>query len=84
MVQVITFASNSRSAADAARDAAQQAQTWLEREHVHPSELAHISTATSSCIGDSGFILYSYTLTLVLHRLLPVGVLTWEEGRYAA
>jgi hypothetical protein len=32
MVQVMTFAANSRSAADAARNVAQQAQTWLERE----------------------------------------------------
>jgi hypothetical protein len=80
----MTFASNSRSAAQAARDAAQQAQSWLEREQVQPSEIEHVGTDTSSCIGESGFIMYSYTLTLVLHRLLPLFPPAHEEPRYAA
>jgi hypothetical protein len=51
---------------------------------VQPSEIEHVGTDTSSCIGESGFIMYSYTLTLVLHRLLPLFSPAHEEPRYAA
>lgn len=84
MVQIITFAAEGGSPWIAASTAAVAAQHWLEQEQVHPSEIEHVSTDTHSSIAPVGVAVYSYTLTLVLHRLLPVPVPTWKEDRYAA
>jgi hypothetical protein len=82
MTDIITFAATAGSAAAAAHEASRASQAWLAAQEGTPVEIVHVSTATSMHTTEAGLV-YSYTLTLILHRLCPV-VTPFPERRRAA
>lgn len=75
MIEVQTFAAQGHTCCQAAQQVREQVQAWLNREGMHPSEILDLQASTSSCADpDPGTtaIIHSYTLTLLLHRLVPV------------